>query len=60
MIRVIILFVVFMLNFSIEAQMEGLSKVPNGSFQIETGILIGSSKNNGISERQLLVPSALL
>jgi len=69
MIRVIILFVVFMLNFSIKAQTiitdrpdqtESSLTVPRGSFQIETGILIGYSKSNGISERQLLAPSALL
>lgn len=41
-------------------QTESSLTVPKGSFQIETGILIGSSKGNGISERQLLAPSTLL
>jgi Putative MetA-pathway of phenol degradation len=69
MIKVIVFIVLFIVNVSIEAQTivtdrpdqtESSSTVPKGSFQIETGILIGSSKDNGIFERQLLAPSTLL
>lgn len=35
-------------------QTEGSSTVPKGSFQIETGLLFGYSKSEGISERQTL------
>lgn len=40
-------------------QTESSSTVPKGSFQIETGVLIGFSNNNGFSERQILAPSTL-
>lgn len=40
-------------------QTESSSTIPKGSFQIETGVLFGSSKNEGLSERQILAPSTL-
>jgi Putative MetA-pathway of phenol degradation len=69
MIRVIVFVVLFFVNVSIEAQnivtdrpdqTESSSTVPRGSFQIEMGLVTSSSKDNGISERQLLAPSTLL
>jgi Putative MetA-pathway of phenol degradation len=68
MIRAIIFVVLLLINFSIKAQTivtdrpdqtESSSTVPKGSFQIETGVLFGYSKNKGISTRQTLVPSTL-
>jgi len=68
MIRVIIILVLLMVNFTIVAQTivtdrpdqtESSSTVPKGGFQIETGVLFGSSKSEGISERQTLAPSTL-
>ncbi len=67
-IRISIISLIF-INISIEAQTivtdrpdqtESSSTIPKGSFQIEIGVLIGSSKGNGVSERQLLAPSTLL
>lgn len=58
----------FVVNTSIGAQTivtdrpdqtESSSTVPKGSLQIETGVLIGFSKTDGISERQTLAPSTL-
>ena len=40
-------------------QTESSSTIPKGSFQIETGVLLGFTDNNGISESQLLLPSTL-
>ena len=40
-------------------QTESSSTVPKGSFQIETGVLLGFTDNDDISERQLLLPSTL-
>jgi hypothetical protein len=69
MIRTIIFIVFFIVHFSIGAQTivtdrpdqtESSSTVPKESFQIETGVLVSSSKGNGISKRQLLAPSTLL
>ncbi|RLD30105.1 MAG: hypothetical protein DRI75_00950 [Bacteroidetes bacterium] len=68
MIRVIIFVMLLLINLSINAQAiitdrpdqtESSSTVPKGSFQIETGVLFGSSKSEGISLRQTLAPSTL-
>lgn len=40
-------------------QTESSSTVPKGSFQIESGVVIGFSRTDGISERQTLAPSTL-
>ncbi|MCF6294946.1 MAG: transporter [Flavobacteriaceae bacterium] len=57
-----------MVNYSIYAQTivtdrpvqtESSSTVPKGSFQIETGVLFGSTKVEGVSIRQTLAPSTL-
>lgn len=57
-----------MVNFTICAQTivtdrpdqtESSSTVPKGSLQIETGVLFGSSKSEGISVRETLAPSTL-
>lgn len=57
-----------MLNYTIRAQTiqtdrpdqtESSSTVPKGSFQIETGVLFGSSKSEGISIKETLAPSTL-
>lgn len=40
-------------------QTESSSTVPKGSFQIETGVLVGFSDADDVSERQLLLPSTL-
>ncbi len=40
-------------------QTESSSTVPKGSFQIESGVLFGSSKSGGISIRETLAPSTL-
>jgi outer membrane putative beta-barrel porin/alpha-amylase len=66
--RVLIFVVLLMINFSINAQTiitdrpdqtESSSTIPKGSFQIESGVLFGSSKNEGISIRETLAPSTL-
>lgn len=68
MTRIIIFAVLLIVNTSIGAQTivtdrpdqtESSSTVPKGSIQIETGVLIGFSKTDGISERQTLAPSTL-
>jgi len=57
-----------MVNFTIGAQTivtdrpdqtESSSTVPKGSFQIETGVLFGSSKSEGITIKETLAPSTL-
>jgi len=67
-IRILIYVALFVINSTISAQniitdrpdqTESSSTVPKGSFQIETGIVIGFSKSEGISERQTLAPSTL-
>lgn len=40
-------------------QTESSSTVPKGSFQIETGILVGFMDSDNVSEQQLLLPSTL-
>ena len=40
-------------------QTESSAVVPSGSFQIESGILVGFTDNNNNSEEQLLLPSTL-
>jgi Putative MetA-pathway of phenol degradation len=66
--RVLIFVVILMINFSINAQTiitdrpdqtESSSTIPKGSFQIESGVLFGSSKSEGISIRETLAPSTL-
>jgi hypothetical protein len=41
-------------------QTESSVTIPLNSFQIETGLLTGFTKNFGISERQFLIPTTLL
>ena len=68
MIRVIIFAVLLMVNFTIGAQTivtdrpdqtESSSTVPKGSFQIETGMLFGSSKIGGVNFNETLALSTL-
>ena len=40
-------------------QTESSSTVPKGSFQIETGVLVGFTDTDDVSERHLLLPSTL-
>lgn len=40
-------------------QTESSSTVPKGSFQIETGVLVGFTEADDLSERNLLLPSTL-
>lgn len=68
MIRLIIFVVLFFVNFSIDSQTiitdrpdqtESSSTIPEGSLQIETGILFGSFKTGGIKFSETLIPSTL-
>jgi len=67
-IRVITFILLLMVNFTIGAQTivtdrpdqtESSSTVPRGSFQIETGVLFGSSKSEGFSFKEIFAPSTL-
>ncbi|MEZ4801671.1 MAG: transporter [Gelidibacter sp.] len=40
-------------------QTESPSAIPQGSFQLETGIVIGFSENDEVSEQQILAPTTL-
>ncbi len=68
MIRIIICLALLIVSTSISAQTivtdrpdqtESSSTVPKGSFQIESGVVVGFSKIEEVSERQTLAPSTL-
>ena len=69
MIRSIISTVLFMISFTVDSQTivtdrpdqtESSSTVAKRSLQIETGMLFGASKNDGVTISQTLAPSTLL